>query len=87
MDPTFLKIEVTLAFLSASGNIPCWNERLTKYVKGCFKTSKYFYRILTGMLHGPGLVLCLRLSINFLISDSWTGLMKMSLQYSFLNIY
>ena len=72
----FLKIGVTLAVLSASGNIPCWNERLIKYVKGCFKTLTWFFRILIGMLHGPRLLFWLRLFINFSISVYWTKLMK-----------
>ena len=59
-----------------SGNMPCWNERFIKYVKGCFKTSTWFYRILTWMLYGPRLLFWLRLFISFSISDSWTGLMK-----------
>ena len=72
----FLKIGVTIAVLSASGNIPYWNERFIKYVKGCFKMSTWLFRILTGMLYGWRLLFWLRLFINFSISDSWTKLMK-----------
>ena len=73
---SFLKIAVTLAVLSASGNILCCNERFTKYVKDCFKTSTWFSRILTGILHVPRLLFWLRLFINFSISDSWMRLIK-----------
>ena len=67
------KYRITLAVLSASGNMACWNERYI-HVKGCFRTSTWFCRILAGMLHG--LLFLLRLFINFSISDSWTGLLK-----------
>ena len=36
------------------------------------------------MLLEPGVVLCLRLSINFLISDSWTRFMKNEFTVLFL---
>ena len=62
--------------LSASENIPCWNKRFIKYVKDCSEASTRFCRILTEMLHAPRLLFWLRSFINFLISDSWMGLMK-----------
>ena len=62
----------------------CWNERFTKYAKGCFKTSTWLCRIFKGMLRGPRLLFWLGLFIDFSISDSWTGLMKNELTTLFL---
>ena len=67
-----------------------WKQALLKwkkYAKGCFKTSAWFFRTLTEILHGERLLFWLELFINFSISDSWTGLMKLILQESFLNMY
>ena len=49
--------------MSVSVNISCWNERFIKYVKGCFRTSTWFSKILTGMLHGHGPLLKTLLAI------------------------
>ena len=61
---------VTLAVLSASRKTPYWNERFIKNVTGCFKSLAWFLRILTGMLHGPKLLLWLRFFMSFSTSVS-----------------
>ena len=69
---SFLKMGVTLAVLSASRETPCWNKRFIKNARGCFKSLAWFFRILTGMLHGPKL-LWLRFFMSFSISGSFKG--------------
>ena len=58
--------------------------KIFQYVKGCFKTSTCFCRILTRMLQGPRLLFWLKLFISFSISDSRTGLMKNEFTIFFL---
>ena len=67
---------VTLAVLIASGKTPSWNERFLKNARGCFKSLTWFFKILTGMLHGPKILLWLRFFMSFSISFSLTGLIK-----------
>ena len=50
--------------------------KIDKHVKVCLERSTWSFRILAGMLHGPGLLFWLILLINFSISDSWIWLMK-----------
>ena len=75
---SFLKMVVTLAVLSASRKTPGWNERFINNVRGCFKSLTWFFRISTGMLHGPKLLLWLRFLMSFSISVSLTGLIKIN---------
>ena len=67
---------VTLAVLSASWKNPCWNEKLIKNFRACFKTLAWFLRISTGILPGPRLLLWVRFFMSFSISVSWTELIK-----------
>ena len=73
----------TLAVLSASKKTPCWNERFIKYARGCYMA--WFLRILTGMSHGPNLLLWLRFFMSFSISVSLTGLTKNEFKTLFLS--
>ena len=73
----------TLAVLNASKKTPCWNERFIKYARGCYMA--WFLRILTGMSHGPKLLLWLRFFMSFSISVSLTGLTKNEFKTLFLS--
>ena len=78
---------VTVAFLGASGKTACWNERFIKNGRGCFKSLAWFLRILTGMPHGPKLLLWLRFFMSFSISVSLTGLINNEFKVLFLGTY
>ena len=67
---------VTLAVSSASGKTPCWNGRFIKNGRGYFKSLEWFFRLLTGILHGPKLLLWLRYFTSFSISVSLKELIK-----------
>ena len=74
---------ITLPVLSASGKTHCWNERFLKNARGC----TWFLIILTGMLHGPKLLLWLSLFIMLSISVSLTVLIKNKFKTFFLGTY
>ena len=81
---SFLKMGATLADLSASGKTPCRNERFIKNARGCFKSLAWFLRILTGILHGPKLLLWLRFFMSLSVSVSLTLLIKNESETLFL---